>query len=264
MEWSDDMANIITTTDGNVATVTLSNPGRYNAMSLAMWTQLAQTLEQLGRDPAVRVLILRGEGERAFVSGADISEFAAQRSSDTGVAAYDAAVERAQTGLIQFSRPVIAAISGICYGGGMGLALACDLRYCSSSAKFRMPAARLGLGYALKGIKRMVDVIGTARASELFYTARVCDASEAARIGLVHSVHGDVFAHAAQIGAEIASNAPMTIATAKMAFNTLLSGSPAAEAAAVNAAVRACFASSDYAEGRQAFAEKRPARFTGH
>jgi enoyl-CoA hydratase/carnithine racemase len=257
------MAQVITTEDGHVATITLSNPGRYNAMSLAMWTQLAQTLEQLADKPDVRVLILRGEGERAFVSGADISEFAAQRSSVTGVAAYDAAVERAQGALTRFARPVIAAISGICYGGGLGLALACDLRYCAASAKFRMPAARLGLGYALTGVKRMVDVLGTASASELFYTARVCDAGEAARIGLVHSVHDDVFAHAEKIGAEIASNAPMTIAAAKLAFNTLLSGSAPADVAAVSAAVQACFSSSDYAEGRQAFADKRPARFTG-
>lgn len=257
------MADILHTLDGHVATIVLSNETRYNAMSLAMWTKLAQTLEQLRGDSSVRAVILRGEGERAFVSGADISEFETQRNDKNGVAAYDAAVARAQGALANFPRPLIAAISGICYGGGMGLALACDLRYGSTSVKFRMPAARLGLGYALGGVKRMVDVLGPARASELFYTARVCDAQEAARIGLVNSVHEDVFAHVTQIAAEIANNAPLTIATAKLAINTVLSGSEQAGAAAVDAAVKACFASSDYAEGRRAFTEKRPPQFTG-
>ncbi len=257
------MADVTHSIDGYVATVSLCNQSRYNAMSIAMWLKLAQTMEQLRSDTSVRVVILRGEGDKAFVSGADISEFESQRNSAAGVAAYDLAVDRAQSALVQFPRPVIAAISGICYGGGLGLALACDLRYASASAKFRMPAARLGLGYALKGMKRMIDVLGAARASELFYTARVCDAQESARIGLVNSVHEDVFAYAAQTGAEIASNAPMTIATAKIAVNALLSGSADANAETVKAAVEACFASSDYAEGRKAFAEKRPPRFAG-
>ncbi|MEO7242732.1 MAG: enoyl-CoA hydratase [Variovorax sp.] len=262
------MAEVTTTTRGHVATVTLSNPARYNAMSLAMWLQLFETLEQLRSKPDVRVLILRGEGDRAFVSGADISEFASNRSSAAGVADYDRAVAQAQTALIQFPRPVIAAISGICYGGGLGLALACDLRYCAADAKFRMPAARLGLGYAQTGIERMAQVLGVARASELFFTATVCDGAEAARIGLVHSTHDAVFEHADATAAQIAENAPLSIAAAKLAFNALANGRAMLSrdsdgAANVAKAVEACFASSDYAEGRLAFAEKRPPRFTG-
>ena len=257
------MANVTYALEGHVATVTLANPGRYNAMSLAMWTLLAETLEQLRANTSVRVVILRGEGDRAFVSGADISEFDTQRNDPANVAAYDTAVDRAQTELAQFPRPVIAAISGICYGGGLGLAMACDIRYASPNARFRMPAARLGLGYGLKGMKRLVDVLGVAKASEVFYTARVLDAVAAERMGVVNAVHDDVFAFAAQTGAEIACNAPMTIATAKRAFNTLLGGSLAADVATVDAQVKACFASSDYAEGRQAFAEKRLPNFAG-
>jgi len=257
------MNDVTHTIADHVATIVLSNPNRYNAMSLSMWTKLADTLELLRDDNDVRVLILRGDGDKAFVSGADISEFAAQRSSVAGVAAYDVAVDRAQTALAQFPRPVIAAISGICYGGGLGLALACDLRYASPTAKFRMPAARLGLGYALKGMKRMADVLGVSRAAELFYTARVCEAQDAHRIGLVNAIHDDVFSYAAETGAVIASNAPMTIATAKLAFNTLLSGSDATSVEAVNDAVKACFVSSDYAEGRKAFADKRAPQFEG-
>lgn len=249
--------------DGHVATITLRNEGRYNAMSLNMWRALAQTLQQLRQDETVRAVVLRGDGDKAFVSGADISEFGAQRSNDAAVQAYDEAVRAAQDGIIHFQRPVIAAISGFCYGGGIGLALACDLRYCAPNARFRMPAARLGLGYAHDGAKRMVDILGVARAAELFYAAPVCDAAQAATLGLVNAVHEDVFGYANALAADIASNAPLTVAVAKLAFNTVLAGSPPAQVAVVDAAVRACFGSSDYAEGRAAFAEKRLPRFTG-
>ncbi len=257
------MSSVTDLFDKHVATVTLSNPARYNAMSLAMWTGLGDTLEALRANHDVRVVVLRGEGDRAFVSGADISEFDAERNSDAGVATYEAAVARAQGALEKFPRPVIAAISGICYGGGLGLALACDLRFAAPNAKFRMPAARLGLGYTLAGVHRMVAILGTARTAELFYTARVINASQAAQFGLLNDVHDDVFAHAAQVAAEIAANAPMTVAAGKLALNTLLEGVNDAGAAAVDAAVKACFASEDYAEGRKAFAEKRVPVFKG-
>lgn len=259
------MADVLHTLDGHVATITLCNEGRYNAMSLSMWLKLARTLEQLDADATVRAVVLRGEGDKAFVSGADISEFGTQRSTSAGVAAYDEAVANAQAALSSLHCPVIAAISGICYGGGLGLVLACDLRYGAPSAKFRMPAARLGLGYAFKGVQRMVAVLGAAQASELFYTARVYGAEEAARMGLLGSVQEQVFAYAAQTAGEIAANAPLTIHAAKLAMDALLSGNGNDETASarVAAAVQDCFRSDDYAEGRAAFAEKRPPRFTG-
>jgi enoyl-CoA hydratase/carnithine racemase len=257
------MTEVTHSIDAHIATVVINNPARYNAMTLSMWRQLADILTQLKSDDSVRVVVLRGFGDRAFVSGADISEFDAQRSSSDGVAAYDLAVDNAQTALAQFPRPVIAAISGICYGGGLGLALACDLRYASPTAKFRMPAAQLGLGYALKGVKRMVAILGVPNASELFYTGRVCDAQEALRIGLVNSVHADIFTQAASTAAQIAANAPLTIFAAKLAFKTVLANYPDREVAAVDIAVKTCFSSSDYAEGRKAFAEKRTPVFTG-
>lgn len=257
------MADVTYSIENHVATITLANPSRYNAMSLAMWSKLADTLAKLRDDVTVRVVILRGDGDKAFVSGADISEFDTQRNDAASVAAYDAAVDHAQTALADFPRPVIAAISGICYGGGLGLAMACDMRYAAPNARFRMPAARLGLGYALKGMKRLVNVLGVARASEVFYTARVLDANTAERMGVVNAVYDDVFAYAEKTAAEIASNAPMTIATAKQAFTALLAGSMDADVQAVDAQVKACFASSDYAEGRKAFAEKRVPNFIG-
>ncbi|MES2978896.1 MAG: enoyl-CoA hydratase [Pseudomonadota bacterium] len=257
------MAEVLHSLSGHVATITLLNEGRYNAMSMAMWLQLAATLAELDADPNVRAVVLRGDGEKAFVSGADISEFGEKRNDPASVAAYDSAVANAQAALAGFRCPVIAAISGICYGGGLGLILACDLRFASPTAKFRMPAARLGLGYAYNGMKRMAAVLGVARASEVFYTANVYSADDALRIGLVSGLHEDVFAAASETAAVIASNAPLTIRAGKQAFNTLLAGGDPADVAAVDAAVKACFKSEDYAEGRAAFSDKRTPQFKG-
>lgn len=243
-----------------IATLTIANEARRNAMSLAMWERLADHLQAAEEDAAVRVVVLRGAGEQAFVSGADISEFDAQRSGAAAVARYNGAVDRAQGGLQRLRCPAIAAISGVCYGGGIGLALACDLRYAAPGARFCMPAGRLGLGYGLDALARMSAVMGVAAASELFYTARVYDAEGAARLGLVHAVQDRVFDWADALAADIAANAPLTLAAAKLGFRAILD--PAARID-VQAAVEQCFASQDYEEGRRAFREKRKPRFTG-
>ena len=256
------MAQVHRHIEGHVATLTLDNEGKYNAMTLSMWRELAEAVQQLRADDAVRVLVLRGQGEKAFVSGADISEFEQQRNSSQAVQAYDQAVDAAQTALAEFPRPTIAAISGICFGGGLGLALSCDLRYGSSHSRFRMPAARLGLGYAWRGMKSLVGALGAMNAAEAFYTARIYDAAQARALGIVQSVHEDVFAHAAETAQLIAGNAPLTLRAAKLAL-IALRDEVQADTAAIDAAVQACFASEDYAEGRRAFADKRPPRFQG-
>jgi len=251
--------------DGAIAHVVLSNPARYNAMSLAMWHGLADALDTLNADAGVRVIALRGDGERAFVSGADISEFGEQRSDPRGVALYDEAVARAQRTLADTAKPTIACIRGVCMGGGIGLALACDLRIATANARFRMPAARLGLGYALSGMQRMVGQIGAAAATELFYLARTFDGAEAMRVGLVHRTYApDRFDdECARYLADIAGNAPLTLYAAKLAIREAQRPPGERDAETVDRAVRACFDSDDYREGRAAFAEKRPPRFTG-
>ena len=247
-----------------IVTIRICNAARFNAMSLSMWEHLADIVAQAEASETARVLVLTGEGERAFVSGADISEFGALRNDPAQVARYDQAVARAQHALSASRHPVIALIRGICMGGGMGLALACDLRYCTTDSRFRMPAARLGLGYGRGGMSRFREILGSARAADLFLTARTFDGVEAARIGMVQQVfEREAFDQAAaeQVAA-VAGNAPLTVRAAKLALRHLQGDTPTAEE--VDAATQACFDSSDYQEGQRAFKEKRPPAFKGH
>ena len=259
------MGSIDPLVTGAIARVTISSPERYNAMSLAMWKRLREVVDQVGADAVVRVLLLRGAGDKAFVSGADISEFETQRSDTEGVAAYDDAVAGAQQALIDCPKPVVASIQGVCMGGGMALALACDLRYAATSSRFSMPAARLGLGYSLNGMRRFVEQIGAARTAELFLTASVFDALEAQRIGLVHKVHADGEHEAAveQVLTSIAGNAPLTMLAVKLAIRAASATQGDHDVDRANQAIAACMTSSDYVEGRRAFADKRTPRFSG-
>jgi enoyl-CoA hydratase/carnithine racemase len=250
--------------DGAIARVTFSNPAKRNAMSLAMWLELGDILQGIDDASPVRVVLLRGEGNEAFVSGADISEFESRRSSADDIAAYDAAVERAQGAIIRCPVPVVVSIQGLCIGGGMGIAVACDLRYTARNAKFRMPAGRLGLGYAARGLERMVAALGADVVAEIFFTARVFDGVEAERLGFVQrAFDADVHdAEVEKIVAMIAENAPLTVRAAKLGIRSALSRDQE-DAAALARAIKRCAASEDYVEGRRAFMEKRSPRFEG-
>lgn len=250
--------------DRGVATVTINNPERRNAMTLAMWQSLGSTVGGLDARQDVRLVVLRGAGEQAFVSGADIKEFEALRSNPEDVARYNQAIAYAQTALMQCAKPTIASIAGVCFGGGIGLAAACDLRYAATDARFCMPAARLGLGYAQDDMQRLVDVVGPVRAAELFYTARVFDGNEAARIGFVQAAYpgAALLDEVAAISARIADNAPLTLRAAKLAIGQIL-GHDGISRGQVRAAVEQCFQSEDYREGQAAFKQKRNPAFQG-
>jgi enoyl-CoA hydratase/carnithine racemase len=246
----------------HIARVTIDDAPRYNAMSLSMWLALKQAFDSIEANTDVRVVVLRGAGDKAFVSGANISEFDTQRSSQDAVSHYNQSVAQAQDAITRCRVPVIAAIHGICYGGGLGLALSCDLRYASPASKFRMPAARLGLGYGYHGMKSIVQNLGPTAAAEAFYTAKVYEAAEAARIGIVNAVHHDVFAHCEEVALQISQNAPLTVQAAKQAM-LCIADNDTAQIPRIDQAVQACFESHDYAEGREAFAQKRMPLFTG-
>lgn len=247
-----------------IATVTISNEGHLNAMQLSMWQALKQTMQALSEDTQTRVVIIRGEGVDAFVSGADISEFSALRESPKAVQAYDLAVAEAEQAISACAKPVIAAISGVCYGGGLGIALCCDLRFCSESARFCLPAAKLGLGYGIENIRRMRDIIGTAHTFDLLLTARVCKSQESVHIGMVHACEKDVFAFVVDQAKKVCQLAPLTLSSIKLTMRHLYGDKHAPDLQSVQNATVACFESYDYAEGRKAFNEKRTPKFIGH
>lgn len=247
----------------HIANIVIDDAARLNAMSLSMWVDLKKAFDEVEADPSVRVVVLRGVGEKAFVSGANISEFETQRNSAESVANYNRCVAQAQDAIANCRVPVIAAISGICYGGGLGLALSCDLRYCAPNAKFRMPAARLGLGYGYEGMRSILKSLSPIAAAEAFYTAQVYDAEQAVHMGIVNAKHDDVFTHADGVAAQIAANAPLTIHAAKQAMLSLTQGHDV-DSTRIDQLVDACFKSNDYAEGRLAFAQKRAPQFTGN
>ncbi len=259
------MAELSTRIEGAVATVVFSNPAKMNAMTYDMWTSLPATFERLDADPAVRAIVCRGEGEKAFISGADISQFEKLRGTVEAQVEYNKAVEQAYLAPIRCSKPVIASIRGVCIGGGLGFAAACDLRICAEDAVFRMPAARLGLGYSPAGVRRFMNVIGAANTSDLFFTARKFDAAEALRMGFVSRVVpvAQLAAATAALAALIAENAPLTVAAAKYAVQQALRDPAERDMARAVKMVEACFASEDHKEGRKAFMEKRKPTFVG-
>ncbi len=249
---------------GPVGWMTFNNPDRRNAVGADMWAAIPAIIERFESDPAVRVIALTGAGDRAFVSGADISQFERQRSTPETVAAYDAVSERANLAIKYAGKPTIAVIRGWCIGGGLGIAVGCDLRFCTEGSRFGVPAGRLGLGYALPGVKTLVDLVGPAYTKEIFYTARHFSAAEALAMGLVNRVLPDhAFDAFVQSQLEsIADNAPLTLRALKRTVAELARGHEA-DKDAVAGLIKGCFASEDYKEGRRAFMEKRKPVFTG-
>lgn len=259
------MGTVVLERDGAIARVRISNVARHNAMSRTMWLELIDVIKAVEKDDALRVLVLFGDGDKSFVSGADISEFEQRAESKAASAEYARAVQQAEEGLIACSKPVIAKIRGLCFGGGLGLAVSCDLRYTTTTTRFRMPAARLGLGYGLDNMRHIVTAIGAPGAADIFFTARIFDGQEAERMGLVHRAvaESELDAHVDEVAGQIAGNAPLTLRAAKMAIHAASGVPDAAQEQAVADAVARCGDSEDYIEGRTAFMEKRTAQFKG-
>jgi enoyl-CoA hydratase len=251
--------------DGAVGYVIFNNPERRNAVSLEMWEATARILDEFDRDKDVRVVVLTGAGDKAFVSGADISRFEDERANEEAIVRYNQTVERANTAVYDFPKPTIAMIRGYCVGGGVGLALSCDLRICSNDSRFAVPAAKLGLGYPFHGLKKLVDVVGISFAKEIFYTARQFDAEEARVMGLVNRVvpAAELDAYVKNYAQMIGENAPLTIATTKFTIGEVVKDEGKRDLAKSAAMVKQCFESRDYTEGRRAFMEKRKPVFTG-
>jgi len=251
--------------EGGVGYVIFNNPERHNAVSLEMWEAASEYLDDFANDKAVRVVVFSGAGGKAFVSGADISKFESERSSKEAIDRYNIAVDKANTAIYEFPKPTIAMIQGYCIGGGVGLALCCDMRICSDNSKFGVPAAKLGLGYGFKGIKKLVDVVGPSFAKEIFYTARQFTAAEAKDMGLVNRVvpAAELESYVKNYAETISGNAPLTVDAVKYIVSQTLTDESKRDLKKCDDLVAQCFASKDYIEGRTAFMEKRKPQFTG-
>ena len=255
---------IRTTKDGPLGWLIFDQEERRNAISIAMWRAIPEAAEALAGDDGIRVILLRGAGDLAFVSGADVSEFETARSPETSLA-YDRDKQRAIEALESIRKPVIAMIHGFCVGGGVALALAADLRYCAQDARFAVPPARLSLGYPAHSLAVLERTIGCANAKELLFTAKRIDAVEAQAKGMVNAVlpKEDLEVHVRRTAMDIAGNAPLTLRSIKLISAELARDSEARDREAIAASIRTCFESEDYREGVRAFLEKRRPRFHG-
>jgi enoyl-CoA hydratase len=256
---------MLATKDEGVGLVTFNQPEKRNAMSIEMWGGLGEILDEFREDSEVRVVILTGAGNQAFISGADISQFEKNRSNADAQRDYDRLTSVGRDKLAAFPKPMIARIRGYCLGGGLAIAMQADLRVAAVDSQFGIPAARLGIAYGFDGLRKLVQLVGPAHARMILYSANRIDGQEAARIGLVNKVVSDEELNDAvlDIARTIADNAPLSVAASKLTINEVMKEPADRDMEAIRRAGTACFDSADYREGRTAFMEKRRPKFLG-
>lgn len=256
---------ILQTSANGVGIITFNNPEKRNAISLEMWDGLGQSLTNLRDDPAIRVVILTGAGDKAFVSGADISQFETERHNAQASENYARRSAAQRALLASYPKPIIASINGFCLGGGLQIAMSADIRIAAANSQFGIPAARLGIAYGYDGLRNLVSLVGPSQARLLMYTGMRIDAAEAARIGLIDRVvaDADLQSTTAEIAQTIAENAPLAVQAAKITIAEVLKDPSARDMEAVRRIGAACMDSEDFREGRRAFMEKRKPRFAG-
>ena len=251
--------------EGGIGWMIFNSPARRNAVSYEMWQAIPEILGDFATDENVRVVVMRGEGGKAFVSGADISEFGEKRNTAEAVAIYNAAGAKAHEAMLGLQKPLIAMIQGFCIGGGVAVAIDADIRIASDDAQFAIPAAKLGLGYGYDGVKTLMDLVGPSYVKEIFFTAKRFTAAEALQMGLVNRVVpvAQLEATVRDYAETIAANAPMTITTLKATVAEAVKNPEQRDLGKIDRMVADCFASQDYVEGRTAFMEKRKPAFRG-
>ncbi|MCR9277835.1 MAG: enoyl-CoA hydratase [Pseudomonadaceae bacterium] len=245
--------------------LTFNQPERHNALSLDMWQGMGDAFAAFEDDDDVRVIVMRGAGGKAFVSGADISEFDSKRSNAQQKQEYGAIAGRATKALATCSKPVIALIEGYCIGGGLATALGADIRIATNKSTFGIPAGRLGLGYEYASVAKLSHVVGPSNARHILLSAELFGAEQALDYGLIHQMvdHDNIDEIVTNYSRNVAANAPLTLRAVKASLAAFERGGRPDEIAAAEALVADCFDSEDYKEGRRAFRDKRTPDFTG-
>jgi len=256
---------ILSSKRNGIGSLVFNHPEKRNAISLDMSLAAADVMEDFARDPEVRVIVLSGAGDKSFVSGGDISRFEGERATLEQIADYNKKSARFRTLLCGIGKPTIAMIRGYCLGGGLSVALNCDLRICSEDAQFGIPAARLGIGYGAERLGQLVHLVGPAVAKEILFTGRRFSAQEALRVGLVNQVvaAAELEGYVNEYAGTMAANAPLSIVAAKRVIDEIVKDRQERDQALCERVIADCFASQDYVEGRRAFMEKRKPAFTG-
>ena len=251
--------------EDGIGWMTFNNPERRNALSLDMWEGISAIIGSFQQDDSVRVVVMKGAGDKAFVSGADISQFDEKRSNAEQAEAYSATMSNARRQLAELDKPLIAMIRGYCLGGGLTVALNADIRIASEDSQFGVPAARLGIAYGYDAMKQLVDLVGPSFAKEIAFSARRLSAEEALRIGLVNRlVPADRLKETVrELALTIASNAPLSVRAAKYTIGQTLRDPAGRDFEEMDRMVKNCFESQDYVEGRTAFMQKRKPNFSG-
>ena len=264
-EYTSNTERVQTWLDGRALHIRFNNPARHNALSVDMWEAVPPLLKLARDDDRVRFVVFSGAGGKAFVSGADISQFEDMRAAREAVAYYEQMAETTLMGIYDFPKPTLACIQGYCIGGGVNVAISCDIRIAATDSIFSVPAARLGLGYRYSAMKNLVDLIGPGAAKDLFFTARRIDAAEAKSLGLVSRIAAPEALDAllAEYVDALSENAPLTVMAGKAITREILKPSPELDMALCTQLIKGCFESADYTEGRTAFMHKRKPVFTG-
>lgn len=265
MTYPSTTERVKTWLDGQVLHIRFNNPAKHNALSVDMWEAVPPLLERAEKDDNVRMAVFSGEGDKAFISGADISQFDDMRAAKEAVTRYEQMAEAALQGIYEFSKPTVACIRGYCIGGGVNVAISCDIRVASSTSVFSVPASRLGLGYRVSAMKNLTQLVGPGYAKDIFFTGRRLDAAEALRIGLVNRIAepAGLDALLAEYTTAITTGAPLTIKAGKRIIQEVLALDADFDAEMCRRLILDCFESEDYAEGRKAFMEKRKPVFKG-
>src|SRR5213592_702938 len=252
--------------DGPIGWIIFNQPEKRNAVSLEMWQMMPEYVQDLASDDAIRVVVLRGAGDQAFVAGADISQFKERRRNMADQEEYSRISATGQDALGTLTKPLLAMIHGFCIGGGVGIAIGCDMRIASDDARFGIPAARLGLGYHYRGMEKLMKLVGPAYTKEIFFTARTdWSAQDALRMGLINQVvpKAELEPFTRDYAIKISRNAPLTIRSAKATVDQLGRPAPERDLVLLDRLIAECFNSQDYQEGVRAFSEKRHPKFLG-